>query len=398
MKPFILISVALAGGVASAQFVTSVTQAQPAVSDVAALELRQAGTTTTTTDQETTTTKKTTSTTSAKTTTTTSKPTTTATTTGTTKTTSRTTTATGQTTTTHSTSTTTGQTSAPGQTDKGTTDTATSTSATGSDVATDAPGSGNQNDGTGNNNTTTQSKGLSAGAAAGIAVGAVLGALAIAGAAFFFWRRRRGGVRGAIVTADRPEMSDPFGRHGPEPTLPVVTPSPGPSHPSPGPSQAYSVSAPSESSTAYSNNANHNWGPGAGAAGYAQPPRGNGYRPLSFEESPESVATYGHNSYQRLLPAEEVPHQPQSHDRYERLGQEEAGEIHSPGVGHYDSAALDERHSNLPAFMIPGGARKPSLPGGQPVPKIEVQTATPIAAGRRPVLPSQGRGRVELPG
>ncbi|KAK4126939.1 hypothetical protein N657DRAFT_181440 [Parathielavia appendiculata] len=54
--------------------------------------------------------------------------------------------------------------------------------------------------------------GLSAGAAAGIAAGAVAFVAIIAAAAFLLWRRRQGGIRGAVVTADYPQgmssMSD----------------------------------------------------------------------------------------------------------------------------------------------------------------------------------------------
>ena len=51
----------------------------------------------------------------------------------------------------------------------------------------------------------TQPKGgLSAGAAAGIAAGAVALLAIISAVAFLLWRRRQGGIRGAVVTADYP--------------------------------------------------------------------------------------------------------------------------------------------------------------------------------------------------
>ncbi|KAH6842672.1 hypothetical protein B0I37DRAFT_201386 [Chaetomium sp. MPI-CAGE-AT-0009] len=52
--------------------------------------------------------------------------------------------------------------------------------------------------------TQTSSGGLSAGAAAGITAAAVAGVAIIAAVVFLVWRRRQGGIRGAVVTADYP--------------------------------------------------------------------------------------------------------------------------------------------------------------------------------------------------
>ncbi|KAH8885421.1 hypothetical protein GQ53DRAFT_828828 [Thozetella sp. PMI_491] len=400
MRPSVLLSLALAGGLASAQFITSVIQEQPSTTDLVALELRAVkDATTSTSDEETTTTsaKKTTTTAAAKTTTTPAKDTTTTTPAKTTATTGRTTstshtTSDSKTTVTSTSTVTSGGGGAasdtPTDTDRGG---AAAASTTASGNGSGSGSNGGNGNGNGNSN---QSKGLSAGAAAGIAVGSVVGALAIAGAGFFVWRRRKGGVRGAVVTADYPPMSDPFSRPGPrEPTLPSVSPGPsGPSHPPSMGSSAgpYStISSPTAgSSTAYSNS----W-LGNSAVAYAAPHGGNGYRPVGYDEHAEFAPTQRNDSYQRLLPTEEVSSpQIQNHDRYERISLEEAG----TGFSHGGSQQEDQ-HSNLPSFMIPGGmARKASLPGGQPVPTIALQAASPIPATSRAELP--GRNRIELPG
>ncbi|KAK4199270.1 hypothetical protein QBC40DRAFT_203115 [Triangularia verruculosa] len=65
--------------------------------------------------------------------------------------------------------------------------------------------------------------GLSPGTAAGIAAGAVAGVAIIGLIAFLLWRRKKGGIRGAVVTADYPDtmnMVDAKGNQYPEPTLP----------------------------------------------------------------------------------------------------------------------------------------------------------------------------------
>ncbi|KAK4155623.1 hypothetical protein C8A00DRAFT_31572 [Chaetomidium leptoderma] len=70
--------------------------------------------------------------------------------------------------------------------------------------------------------------GLSAGAAAGIAAAAVACVAIIAAIAFVFWRRRQGGIRGAVVTGEYPQgMAHMDSR---EPKLPLP-PSPGPNGP-----------------------------------------------------------------------------------------------------------------------------------------------------------------------
>ncbi|KAL2172687.1 hypothetical protein VTG60DRAFT_4133 [Thermothelomyces hinnuleus] len=79
------------------------------------------------------------------------------------------------------------------------------------------PSINNSQDEQGNHRT-----GLSAGAAAGIAAAAVASAALITAAAFFLWRRRQGGIRGAVITADYPRGLEDVQRQGPN--LPVVPP------------------------------------------------------------------------------------------------------------------------------------------------------------------------------
>lgn len=64
--------------------------------------------------------------------------------------------------------------------------------------------------------------GLSAGAAAGITAAAVASAALITAATFFLWRRRQGGIRGAVITADYPRGLEDVQGQGPN--LPVVPP------------------------------------------------------------------------------------------------------------------------------------------------------------------------------
>ncbi|KAK4248079.1 hypothetical protein C7999DRAFT_13945 [Corynascus novoguineensis] len=70
-----------------------------------------------------------------------------------------------------------------------------------------------------------QGTGLSAGTAAGIAAGAVACVAILAAAAFLLWRRRQGGIRGAVITADYPqglenmESQEPKLPHAPPPAL-----------------------------------------------------------------------------------------------------------------------------------------------------------------------------------
>ncbi|KAK0702934.1 hypothetical protein B0T21DRAFT_109377 [Apiosordaria backusii] len=71
-----------------------------------------------------------------------------------------------------------------------------------------------------------EASGLSPGTAAGIAAGAVAGVALIGLLIFFLWRKKQGGIRGAVVTADYPDtmnMVDTKGQQYPEPTLPDVS-------------------------------------------------------------------------------------------------------------------------------------------------------------------------------
>lgn len=78
-----------------------------------------------------------------------------------------------------------------------------SSSPTSSETATELSSSPSQSP---EHQQSTQPKGgLSAGAAAGIAAGAVALLAIIAAVAFLLWRRRQGGIRGAVVTADYPQ-------------------------------------------------------------------------------------------------------------------------------------------------------------------------------------------------
>jgi len=67
-----------------------------------------------------------------------------------------------------------------------------------------------------------QGTGLSAGTAAGIAAGAVACVAILAAAAFLLWRRRQGGIRGAVITADYPQGLENMENQ--EPKLPHAPP------------------------------------------------------------------------------------------------------------------------------------------------------------------------------
>ncbi|KAK4145610.1 uncharacterized protein C8A04DRAFT_26608 [Dichotomopilus funicola] len=73
------------------------------------------------------------------------------------------------------------------------------------------------NDGQSNDNTSSSSSGLSAGAAAGITAAALIGVALLGVFAFLAWRRRQGGIRGAVVTTGYPREVGGGGkkkRHG----------------------------------------------------------------------------------------------------------------------------------------------------------------------------------------